>query len=64
MKSINRTDFIEIGTVQKVHGTKGEIKLALSKQVLLKKWAFLEFQGKPVPFYIEQKTGNADEPIV
>ena len=64
MKSINRTDFIEIGTVHKVHGTKGEIKLALSKQVLLKKWAFLEFQGKPVPFYIEQKTGNADEPIV
>jgi 16S rRNA processing protein RimM len=64
MKSISRADFIDIGTVQKSHGTKGEVKLIINENVQLKKWAFLEFQGKPVPFYIEHISGSKEEPII
>lgn len=64
MKSINRKDFIDIGSVVKTHGTKGEIRVSFTRQVQLKQWAFLEFQGKPVPFYIESTNGEKEEPVL
>lgn len=53
MKSIARKDFIVAGTVDKTHGTKGDLRITLSIDKPFKEWAFLEIQGKPVPFYIE-----------
>ena len=53
MKTINRKDFIEIGSVVKVHGTKGELKVVLTREINFKEWAFLEIREKPVPFYIK-----------
>jgi 16S rRNA processing protein RimM len=50
MKSINRTDFIETGKVLKSHGVAGEIKVFLETAPI--EWAFLELQGKPVPFKV------------
>jgi len=64
MKSINRADFIAVGVVAKSHGTKGEIRVQLTENVKLKEWAFLEFQGKPVPFYIEDVSGAKDDPVL
>ncbi len=54
MKSIQKKDFIAAGTVAKTHGTQGELKLLIQLKSKLSKWAFLEIQGKPVPFYIER----------
>ena len=53
MKSINKKDFIQIGSVLKVHGTKGELKVILNLDIEFNEWAFLEIREKPVPFYIE-----------
>lgn len=64
MKSVNRKDFISAGSVVKIHGTRGEVKFNLDKKIPLKEWAFLEFQGKPVPFFIERFSGTGDQPIV
>jgi 16S rRNA processing protein RimM len=65
LKTIQRKDFIEVGSVVKVHGTKGELKIALTREIKLKEWAFLEFRGKPVPFYIEStKADLVDEVIL
>lgn len=64
MKSVNRKDFIDIGSVVKSHGTKGELRVSLTENVTLKQWAFLEFQGKPVPFYIESISGDKEEPVI
>jgi 16S rRNA processing protein RimM len=50
MKSINRNDFIETGKVLKAHGVAGEIKVFSETAPI--EWAFLELQGKPVPFKI------------
>lgn len=57
MKSIQKKDFIAAGTVAKTHGTQGELKLITQIKIKLMKWAFLEIQGKPVPFYVE-RTNN------
>ncbi len=64
MKSIQRKDFLEVGSVVKVHGTKGELKFALSRTIKLKEWAFLEFRGKPVPFYVQSTKAEFDDEIV
>lgn len=64
MKSVNRKDFIHVGSVIKIHGTRGEVKFNLDKMIPLKDWAFLEFQGKPVPFFVERHMGTGDQPIV
>ena len=53
MKTTNRNDFLEIGSIVKVHGTKGEVKVILSSKINFKEWAFLEIREKPVPFYLE-----------
>lgn len=65
MKTIQREDFQEVGSAVKVHGTKGELKFILTQNFKIKEWAFLEFRGKPVPFYIEHtKAEFADEMIM
>lgn len=61
MKSIRRKDFTEVGSVAKVHGTRGELKCICTREFRLKEWAFLEFQGKPVPFYIESEREVLDD---
>jgi 16S rRNA processing protein RimM len=59
VKSIDRKDFLLIGSVSRIHGTKGELKVRVEHAediVLLspeKEWAFLEIRNKPVPFFIE-----------
>lgn len=58
MKSIQRKDFIAAGTVEKTHGTKGELRLGLEQATNLKEWVFLEIQGKPVPFFIQSISGD------
>jgi len=65
LKTIQREDFQEVGSAVKVHGTKGELKFILTQNFKIKEWAFLEFRGKPVPFYIEHtKAEFADEMIM
>lgn len=53
MKSIARKDFISSGVIEKTHGTQGEMRVRLDIQKPITEWAFLEIQGKPVPFYAE-----------
>ncbi|OYU95026.1 MAG: hypothetical protein CFE21_12005 [Bacteroidetes bacterium B1(2017)] len=64
MKTIQRKDFVEVGSVVKVHGTKGELRCMLTREIDLKEWAFLEFRGKPVPFYIEGTKAESYEEII
>jgi 16S rRNA processing protein RimM len=61
MKSIARKDFIVAGTVDKTHGTKGDLRISLSIDKPFKEWAFLEIQGKPVPFYIKSIQTTFDD---
>ena len=61
LKTINRKDFDVIGSVVKVHGNFGELKIQLNQKEKLKEWAFLEIREKPVPFLLESfrhLTGN------
>ncbi len=61
LKTINRKDFDFIGSVVKVHGNFGELKIQLNQKEKLKEWAFLEIREKPVPFLLESfrhLTGN------
>lgn len=60
MKSIARKDFIAVGTIDKTHGTKGELRITLSSNKQFKEWAFLEIQGKPVPFMVESLSPTFD----
>jgi 16S rRNA processing protein RimM len=65
LKTIQRNDFVEVGSIGKVHGTKGELKIFLSRSIKNTEWAFLEFRGKPVPFYIQSmKSGMEQELLV
>jgi 16S rRNA processing protein RimM len=61
MKSIARKDFTAAGTVDKTHGTKGDLVITFTSDKPIKEWAFLEIQGKPVPFYVEHVKPTFDE---
>lgn len=61
MKSINKKDFITVGSVAKTHGTKGELKIITNIKVNFTEWAFLEIREKPVPFYVESASKGADD---
>lgn len=61
IQSIARKDFTQAGSVDKTHGTKGELRVSLTTDKSFKEWAFLEIQGKPVPFYIESLQPTFDE---
>lgn len=63
MKTIQRKDFKEVGSAVKVHGTKGELKFKLTNTFKIKDWAFLEFRGKPVPFYLEHTKSEFEDEI-
>jgi 16S rRNA processing protein RimM len=56
MKSVDRKDFIIAGVIEKIHGTKGELKIGFNQKVSLKEWVFIEINQKPVPFFIEKKS--------
>lgn len=63
MKSVHINDFVRVGTVIKTHGTQGELRLQTSHK--LSKWAFLEIQGKPVPFKVDRfQMTHDDEALV
>jgi len=64
MKSINRKDFIIAGVVEKIHGTKGGLRLSFEQKIKLKEWVFIEINNKPVPFFMESISGNDDAVIV
>jgi len=54
MKSLQLKDFIIVGSVGKTHGTSGELKLEGNQKLKQKEWVMIEFNQKPVPFFIEQ----------
>ncbi len=64
MKTIQRQDFVEVGSAVKVHGTKGELKFSITRSIKIKEWAFLEFRGKPVPFYIQATKADLENEII
>ncbi len=64
MKSIARKDFTAAGTVDKTHGTKGDLQITFTSNKPIKEWAFLEIQGKPVPFYVEQVKPTFDDAAI
>lgn len=64
IKSIARKDFTAVGTVDKTHGTKGDLQVTFTSDKLIKEWAFLEIQGKPVPFYVEQVKPTFDDSAI
>ena len=64
MKSINRKDFIIAGVVEKIHGTKGGLRLSFEQKINLKEWVFIEINNKPVPFFMESISGNEYDKIV
>jgi 16S rRNA processing protein RimM len=59
MKSVDRRDFAEVGYIIKTHGNKGELKIESSEKI--KQWAFLEIQGKPVPFKVHSIQPTHDD---
>lgn len=64
MKPIRKEFFVERGFVSKIHGNQGELKLALTQSIKLKEWVFLEFNKKPVPFFLSQIKGIGIDPII
>lgn len=54
MKSLQLKDFIIVGSVGKTHGTSGEFKLEANQKLKQKEWVMIEFNQKPVPFFMEQ----------
>lgn len=62
MKSIHINDFVRVGTIIKTHGTQGELRVQTSHK--LSKWAFLEIQGKPVPFKVDACNPTIDEQYI
>ena len=60
-------DVRDLGFVAGPHGVKGHLKLIFSVQIqgLTKgTWLFLEIQKKPVPFFIQEITGENDNWVV
>ncbi len=60
-------EYLKIGRTTKLHGAAGELKMIIEEPYLdfieAGKFIFIEQEGKPVPFFIEQVRGGAD-PIV
>jgi 16S rRNA processing protein RimM len=54
MKSLQIKDFIVIGAVAKTHGTAGELRLDANQKLKQKEWVMIDFNQKPVPFFMEQ----------
>jgi len=57
MNQISKSDFIEVGYIQKAHGLQGEVILAFEQEfeetVEDIEWIFVEIDGGLVPFLIE-----------
>lgn len=56
----------ECGHVSAAHGVKGGLKVLLEQHIDLQKgtWCFLEFQKKPVPFFMEECSVSDDVAIL
>ena len=54
MKSLQLKDFIIVGSVGKTLGTSGELKFEANQKLKQKEWVMIEFNQKPVPFFMEQ----------
>lgn len=54
------------GYVSTVHGVKGQLKVVLEQSIKLQEgtWCFLEFQKKPVPFFMEECWVNDDTAVL
>ena len=56
--------FVHIGFIRKVHGYKGDVKVALEevyvKDLLETKFIFIEFGGHKVPFRVENVSSSVD----
>lgn len=60
---ISRNDILQVGHLQKPHGIKGEITLFFHKAGYADidtEYYFLEIDGIPVPFFIEEFTFHTD----
>lgn len=60
---ISKNDIIKIGRTQKPYGIKGEINILFQNEVyadLDTEFYFLEIDGIPVPFFIEEFTFSTD----
>lgn len=59
-------NLLAIGFVKRPHGFKGKVRIILYEEYELnnKEPAFFEFQGKPVPFFIDSIEGDSAEPVV
>lgn len=64
IKSIARKDFISAGVVEKTHGTQGEMRVSINIRKPKTEWAFLEIQGKPVPFYVQSLQFTFDDEAI
>ncbi len=61
-------NLVHIGHVSRVHGYKGQIKIALNPNTLIKKpkglVLFVEFANKPVPFFLNSFQPQAEQLII
>ena len=59
MNQISKSDFIEVGYIQKAHGLQGEVILAFEREFEETfediEWIFVEVDGGLVPFLIEEE---------
>jgi len=55
-----------IGFVKRPHGYQGKLKVVLYQELNIsqKEPVFFEFQGKPVPFFLDQIEGNSTELVL
>ena len=55
---IDLTDSVCLGTITKTHGIKGQVVIKLdrlsSDDIQKMEWVFIEIDGLPVPFFIEE----------
>jgi len=61
------SNLVQIGSVIRLHGYKGEVKIAISEGIVLKnikELVFIEFAQKPVPFFIVSNHQSKDQLIL
>ncbi|MCX6291490.1 MAG: hypothetical protein NT126_06965 [Bacteroidetes bacterium] len=68
MKSISKNNLIHIGFISKPSGFKGDVICAIetgeAEDYLDLEFLFIELEGKPVPFFAEEKKIRSDSMIV
>ncbi len=68
MKVIRKEELVQIGFISKPHGFKGELIFAIEtgepEDYENLKFFFIELDGKPVPFFVEEIKARATDIIV